>query len=117
MGDRVVSGDFVIGTLREVYANHSKATLMSSPGEILKVRIGESLIETEAVGRGGGNMISKLPKEIAVNKGDAVRIPGLNPKFFGLVESVEKTEPSSFQFIMLRLPVNIYNLEWVEIIK
>ena len=64
VGDRVLAGDFVLGTIREVYANHSKATLISAPGEILRVLIGESNIAAEALGRGAGNFIVKIPKEI-----------------------------------------------------
>ena len=116
-GDLVLFGDFMLGTVREVYGNYSKATLISSPGETLMVRIGESGIDTKAIGRGNGNFIAKLPKEIIVNKGDLIKSPGLMPKFFGVVEDIEQTETSSLQFILFKLPVNINALEWVEVVK
>lgn len=117
VGDLVLAGDFVLGSIREVYANHSKAVLLSAPGEISRVLIGEEDISAEALGRGAGNFILKLPKEINVTVGDLVRLPGLNPKFFGVVLDVEQTVTSTFQSILFRMPVNINNLRWVEIVK
>jgi len=117
IGDKVLAGDFVLGTIREVYGNHSKATLLSSHGEISRVLIGETNISAEAIGRGAGNFIIKAPKEVAVTQGDIIRLPNLNPKFFGTVQDVEQTVTSTFQLILFRLPVNINNLRWVEIVK
>ena len=79
--------------------------------------IGETNISAEAIGRGAGNFIIKAPKEVAVTQGDIIRLPNLNPKFFGTVQDVEQTVTSTFQLILFRLPVNINNLRWVEIVK
>ena len=117
LGDKVLAGDFVVGSIREVNTLHSKAILFSSPGEVSSVLIGESNIPAEALGRGAGNFTVKLPKEVDVAPGDLVRLPGLNPKFFGTVSSIEQTVTGSFQFILFRLPTNINNLRWVEIVK
>ncbi|MDO8482672.1 MAG: rod shape-determining protein MreC [bacterium] len=117
IGDKVLAGDFVLGTVREVYESHSKATLLSSPGEISRVIIGETNISAEALGRGAGNFIVKVPKEITVTQGDIIRMPDLNPKFFGTVQNVEQTVTSTFQLVLFRIPVNINNLQWVEVVK
>lgn len=117
IGDKVLAGDFVIGTVREVNKRYSKATLYSSPGEVTSVLIGSSNIVADATGRGAGNFIVKVPKEIVVNEGDLIRMPGLNPRFFGTVSSIEQTVTGSFQLILFHLPVNINNLRWIEIGK
>lgn len=117
VGDTIMSADFVIGTIREVYPDYAKATLLSTPGETLPISIGDTHIETEGVGRGGGNFTAKLPKEIPIKKGDLVKIPGLESKFLGSVEDIEVTPTGSFQFILFSLPVNIYTLERVLIVK
>ncbi|MBI2476128.1 MAG: rod shape-determining protein MreC [Candidatus Taylorbacteria bacterium] len=114
-GDKVYYGDFVIGAVRAVYAGYSKAVLASSAGETLTVRIATSSIDTEAAGRGGGNFIAKLPKEIPIKLGDLIKSVGPEPRFFGAVEDIERTETSSFQFVLFKLPVNINTLEWVEV--
>lgn len=115
-GDTVAVGDFILGAIHEVYPDYSKATLFSSSGEIKNVRIGTG-VHAEAIGRGGGNFLIKLPKETEVKIGDSVTVPDINPKLFGIVEDIEVTETSSFQFILFKLPVNINSLNWVEIIK
>lgn len=115
-GDIVMSGDFILGTIKEVYPNYSKATLFSSPGEPINVRIGNG-ISASAVGNGGGNFIVKLPKETPIKIGDSVTLPDINLKLFGLVENIEVTETSSFQFILFKLPVNVNSLNYVEILK
>ena len=79
--------------------------------------IGNTHIETSAEGRGGGNFIAKLPKDISVSVGDLVTFPGLSPKFFGTVGSIEQTVAGSFQSILFTLPINVNSLEWVEIAK
>ncbi len=117
VGDKIFSGDFIIGSIREVYGSHSKATLLSAPGEISRVLIGGGNIAADALGRGAGNFIVKVPKEVSITEGDLIRMPGLNPTFFGVVSNIEQTVTSSFQFVLFRLPVNVNNLRWVEIIK
>lgn len=117
VGDKVMSGDFVIGSVRAVYADYSKATLLSSPGETLAVTIGESRVETKALGRGGGNFIARLPKEMAIKKGDSVRLPGLSVRLLGTVEDIETTVTGSFQSILFRLPQNPNELRFVEIVR
>ena len=117
VGDKVLAGDFVLGRIREVYANYSKATLLSSSGEKNHVLIGQTNIEAEALGRGAGNFIVKLPKEINAAEGDVIKLPGLKPKFLGNVLHIEQTPTGSFQFIFFELPLNINNLRWVEILK
>jgi len=117
VGNKVMSGDFIIGTISETHSNYSKATVLSEPGELLNATIGNKNIQIEATGRGGGNFTAKLPKEIDVKVGDLVKMPGLNPKFFGIVGSVEQTQTGSFQTILFSLPVNINELSWVEVIN
>lgn len=116
-GDSVLAGDFIIGAVREVYDNYSKAVLASAPGETFTVRVGASGIDTQAQGRGGGNFIIQLPKEIAVKQGDLIKSPGLSPRIFGTVEDIEQNATDPFQFILFKLPVNINSLEWVEVVN
>lgn len=115
VGNQVMSGDFVIGVVREVYSGYSKAVLFSSPGEMINVLIGDSNISAQAQGLGGGNFSVKLPKEISVANGDLIRMPGINQKFFGTVSDVLRTAQNSFEFILFSLPININSISWVEV--
>jgi len=114
-GDYVLSGNFLIGMIGETHPNYSKAILYSTNDQTTTVTIGANNIQTEAVGRGGGNFTAKLPKEIGIKTGDLVKLSGLNQKFFGTVGDIEKTLTGSFQTILFSLPVNIHELKWVEI--
>ncbi len=116
-GDMVVSQNFIIGTIKETLAHQSKVGLFSSQGEIFEVVIGDKNIQAEAIGKGGSNFTIKTPKDLPVEKGDMVKLPGASLKFFGTVEAVEKTVTSSFQLIMFTLPVNINEISWVEVVK
>jgi rod shape-determining protein MreC len=115
--DAVMFGDFMIGKVSEVYSDYSKVKLSSTYGEKNIVRVGNVNVDVEAEGRGGGNYVVRLPKDVSVTVGDLIKSVELGPKFFGKVVSIEKTETSSFQFILFKLPVNIYTLNWVEVIS
>lgn len=116
-GDTVISGDFIIGRIGEVFSEYSKAVLVSSSGEAFTVRIGDSGVDTPALGRGGGNFFARLPKDVKIEKGDLVKSAEIRPRFFGRVEEIEQTETGSFQFVLFKLPVNLNTLEWVEIVR
>ncbi len=116
-GDYVMFGDFIIGTIREVEATESKATLFSSASENFSVIIGGNGITAQAQGQGGGNFLVKLPKGVPISVGDVVRLPGLDPKFFGTVANIEETATGTFQSIRFTLPVNINEIDYVEIAK
>ena len=91
--------------------------LFSSSGEIVDVIIGNNGIRAEATARGGGNFIAKLPKDILVNKGDMVSAPVINSRFFGSVGRTEQTASGTFQSILFSLPINLYELKWVGVVK
>jgi len=116
VGDKVVAdGNTYIGYISEVYDTTSKVVLYSSPGEKVKILIGNSNIEKEAIGIGGGNFKVEIPKEVDVKEGDSVVIPSISPNIFGVIEKVESKPSDSFQVILFKNPVNISELKWVEV--
>lgn len=116
-GDLVRAGDFVLGTVREVSGKESKAVLASAPGEVWKAEIGERHIATDFFGRGAGNFLARLPREVSISVGDMIILPALSPRPLAVVEAVEETETGSFKFIFAKLPINIQELRFVEMIK
>lgn len=115
-GDVLAVGDFALGTIREVYPAHSKAVLFSTAGEKTPVILGEG-IHTEARGRGNGNFVVELPKEISVAVGERVIRSGTTRTLLGIIQHIEATETGSFQRILFALPVNPNSVERVEIIR
>ncbi len=117
LGNKVmVDGNTFIGYVSEVYDNTSKVVLYSSPGEKVKVLIGNNNVEKEAIGMGGGNFQVEIPREIGVKEGDIITIPSISANVFGVVEKIEFKESDSFQNILFKNPVNIAELKWVEVL-
>ncbi|MBI4118459.1 MAG: rod shape-determining protein MreC [Parcubacteria group bacterium] len=118
VGDLVSApGGVAIGTVTFVSGKTAKVTLFSSPGEKAVVEIGASALRVDAVGQGGGNFEAKLPRGIEVKKGDLVSLIEKRRIVLGIVESIKAEPADSFQILLFKLPVNIYELEWVEITK
>lgn len=117
VGDKVLAeGNVFIGYVSEVYDQTSKVILYSSPGEKVKVLIGNNNIEKEAIGLGGGNFKVEIPREIDIKEGDSVVIPSISTNIFGTIEKIEFKESDSFQIILFKNPVNMAELKWVEVL-
>lgn len=112
-----VQGNIFIGKIDEVYGNTSTVKLFSSPGEITQVFIGLQNISANAVGRGGGNFIVKLPRGTEVEKGDIITMPGIDTKLFAIVEDIKADPSDPFITILFKNPVNLNDIKWVQIVK
>lgn len=118
----VVPGDLVsaggttrIGTITEVYANTSRVVLFSTPGESYQVLLRGTMPVTIS-GQGAGSFAGEVPKDTNVAAGDALVFPGLASGFAGAVSFVEEKEGASFKIIYARLPVNLLELRFVEVL-
>ena len=117
LGNKVVAnGNVYIGEVSEIYADSSKITLYSNPGNKIGVILGESMISAEAIGLGGNNFNILLPREIVIKEGDIILVPGLENNILGIVEKINFKETDSFQTIFFKSPINISELIYVEII-
>lgn len=115
LGDLVVVDNAVlIGKLIVVDQTYSKARLISAETD-LPVVIGEENIPAVANGSGAGNFTITLPKDIAVNIGDQVSVPLYNNYLIGSVGHIEKITSRPTQTILVRTPINLFQLKWVEI--
>ena len=117
INDKVLAdGNTYIGYVSDVYDNTSKVVLYSSPGQKVKVLMGNNNVEKEAVGQGGGNFKVQLPRESDVKEGDSITFPSISTNIFGVVEKVEFKESDTFQSVLFKNPANIAELKWVEVI-
>ena len=112
---RLFSRDVLVGRVERVGSHASIGRLFSSSGQKMAVMIGTTSITTEAVGRGGGMFVIKLPKDIAVSRGDPIFVSGLRGEVLGYVETIEANATDSFQTIYSRSPANLNTLRFVEI--
>jgi len=117
VGDKVMANaNIYIGEVSEVMPRLAKVTLYSTPGRKLSVVLGESLVTMEAVGIGGGNFNIYIPREVEVKEGDVIVIPSITANVFGIVEKVNFKETDSFQTVLFKSPVNISELNFVEVV-
>ncbi len=118
VGQKVFSdGNILIGEVAEVYAHSSKIKMYSSAGEKLSVIISGKDITTEAEGRGGGNFEMIFPRDVDIPKGTEVVLPGIHPYLVGLVDDIISDPRDPLQKVLLRSPVNVQELKFVQIEK
>lgn len=118
IGQRVFAYGYVpIGKVAEVYPKSSKVILYSSPLENTEVVISGKDIFMEVVGRGSGNFEMILPRDFVLDIGTEVDLPGSENYILGYVASIISDPRDSFQKALLRSPVNIFELKFVEVEK
>src|ERR1035437_4387190 len=72
-------GNVPIGRVDIAYDNSSKVILFSNAGDRTQAVISGKGIFMELVGRGGGNFEMVMPKDLTMQKGDQVVMPGISP--------------------------------------
>ncbi len=116
-GDQVLAnGNIYIGYVAELYDYSSKVVLYSSSGEKMNVLIGSDKIEKEANGMGGGNFVAKTPAGSDIKIGDPIVVPSISYNVFSAVEKIESKPADSFETILFKNPVNISELQYVEVL-
>lgn len=115
-GDVVIAyGSIALGTITEVFARSSRAELFSAPDNEVAVLVGPDSITTTARGRGAGNFTARLPRGAGIEPGMSVVFPGITPRLVASVGDVQTKPSDSFQTLHFKLPINIYELRFVEI--
>ena len=72
-------------------------------------------LSMELVGRGGGNFEMIMPKDITLQKGDQVALPGIIPHVVAIAETIISDPRDPFTKALLTSPVNIQALKFVEV--
>jgi len=107
----------LIGTVAQVYAKTSLVQLFSTAGETVQVSVSGKNLATEATGRGGGNFEMTFPHDVDIPKGTEVTTPGVTPYLVGIVDDVISDARDPLQKVLLRSPVNMQELKFVEVEK
>ncbi len=116
-GDLVVAtNNIILGEVVEVGALTTKVKLYSTAGRKTSVLIGEENIVGLATGQGGGNYLVTLPAGSMVVHNDIVRASRNGREYIlGLVGAVDKNDETPFQKVFIKIPLNIYELRFVQI--
>lgn len=120
VGDLAAAGGSVyIGRISSAYANTSRVTLFSAPGEaheafLVNAATGES-VPLAVAGQGGGSFVGEVSAGTAVAIGDRVIFANLQPQFIAQVVGIDSPEEKSFKTVYLQMPVNPLSLRFVEV--
>ncbi|MCX6752991.1 MAG: hypothetical protein NTW62_01425 [Candidatus Nomurabacteria bacterium] len=116
VGDMIFAyGSVPIGKVSEVYAKSANVVLFSSPGENTEVTINGKDIAISAVGRGGGNFEIELPRDLVIDVGTEIDLPGISHYILGSVATIVSDPRDAFQKALLVSPVNVQQLKFVEV--
>ena len=102
----------LIGRVIEAYANTAIVKLYSSSDEKIPIQILGN--EFEAEGQGNLSFKIKLPKSLVVEKNSPV-YSSETGSILGVVQSINSNEASAFQDIYFKYPININDLDYVEV--
>ena len=116
LGNDVRVSTFRIGRVEAVFPHEAKVVLLSAPGETTTVFLGEARVQATAVGRGGGNFETEVPRDVALAVGDPVLLPGIEHAMLGAIDEIQVRPTDSLQKVLFRLPVNFFQLDLVEVV-
>lgn len=108
-----VLGNVAIGEVSTLHEHTALVTLYSTADTKTPVLLDD--IAAEAYGRGGGNYMIELPRDVTVATGTVVMLPGIIPTVFGLVESVEAHPADPIQRIYFRNPLSLQQVHFVSL--
>lgn len=110
-------GSVAIGQVREVYPRSAKVVLFSGWGEKTEGVVVGNDIYFEVLGRGGGTFEMVLPRDLELEKGIEVVVPGISSRVLAIVDSVISDPRDSFKKVVMVSPVNIQELKFVQVEK
>lgn len=116
-GARVMYDNVILGHVSQALDTTSKIELLSSPGSMTDVMVGNPPTAVVAEGQGGGNFFIKMPHGVAVAVGDIVTLPGSAGIIVGVVGDVKTSPSDPFQKVLVASPLNLRHLRWVELVK
>jgi len=106
-----------LGTVAQVDKNTAVVQLVSGLSSKTDVIVGISPRATQATmyGRGNGNMIIEVPRDIDVRLDDPVVVAGALTTLVGFVGDIEVQSTDAFQIVRVRTPLNIKTVRFVRV--
>lgn len=113
----VTQGAIGLGKIASVSSNTATVELFSGPQFDSNLVMKNQSITVPAKGKGGGNFEIHIPREIVVTDGDILGLPEDPSIAVGVVKSISFDPRDPFQTVLARTPVNIQELNFVEVVK
>ena len=110
-------GTVPIGTITSVAKITSIVTLFTTAEQKTVGRIDGLNIDVDLIGRGGGNFQIQVPRDVTLQPNTNVFLPGIIPKVIAVVTKSITDPRDPMQTFLLTSPVNINELNWVQVVK
>ncbi len=117
VGDLVgLEGSLALGRIITIEPKVTKIKLFSAPGSELPIVLGPDAVPLKLIGRGLGNFVAEVPRGVKVNIHDQALFNNYSTNWLvAEVGAVERDEAETIQRVLLRIPVNLAQLNYVEI--
>jgi cell shape-determining protein MreC len=112
-----VQGSIGLGTISSVSSKTATVELFTGPQFSGDLVMRNQNITVPAIGKGSGNFEIHIPREIKVIDGDILEFPDRPSIAVGVVKSIIFDARDPFQTILARIPVNVQELRFVEVVK
>ncbi len=112
---KVYAEKFIIGTIEPGGSWPAIVSLFGKKGEKTEILLGEKRIPVIATGEGNGSFLAFVPLELEINQNEPVYLNNLTSGIFGYVSNVSRTKEGDRQMIIFRSPINLNELNAVEI--
>ncbi len=117
-GDTVLAvGGIAIGEIAKVLKRTSVVELFSSAGKITTVLLGENNLSVEIKGLGGQNFEVYLPRDNGISEGDFAIASNISLIPVAIVGYIEKSPNSPAEKILLKSPININELKFIQVLS
>ena len=113
--DVVYVANVGIGTIETVFNRTALMRLFSDFGQSVEVLVGDENITATAQGRGGGNFLIEMPRDVLVEIGDMVLFRVGEQRMLGVIEHIDTKPNDPFKKLLFRSPVDIQKIRWVEV--
>ena len=115
--DRIVKSGVALGRIRSVYAQSAVAELYSTNGVQTPGHLVGKDMSVTLTGDNNGVFRTRIPKDIAVEKGDQIVVPGIRRLRLATVVQVSSSATDPEQRIRAKTPLNMASLRFVRVIR
>ncbi|MBX4195449.1 hypothetical protein KW796_00630 [Candidatus Parcubacteria bacterium] len=104
-----------LGTISEVHEHQSKVALYSGSSIETGGLLERGNIPVTLVGAGGGTFKLTLPRDVIVEAGDKILLPGIRSELVGVVREVSLEPTDSEKHVTVGAVANIHGIRFVNV--
>lgn len=110
-------GGIPIGRVGEVTDTTSKVVMFSNVGEKNQVIVERTGLALSVEGIGGGNFETQVAHDTDIVVDDLIILPQFDAAVVASVAAIDANVTSALKQVLFRVPINVFNLRWVEIVN